>query len=183
MTTTTRRLLRRRQGCSGASHSIAVTSPASRLTVSIQKVRSEKLKSISGIFSLFPRSGPFSKGALTAAAHATHPCARMCRMSQPVRQMRQSWSTEFSACGCTPYTCLCTNCAAADVHEHVEPGSWCSAIFGYIVCAAAGCTICFVRSLHAGRARQLCRTQSATLQARALARARARSRARARTCE
>jgi len=86
-------------------------------------------------------------------------------MSQPVRQMRQNWSTEFSACGCTPYTCLCTNCAAADVHDHVEPGSWCSALFGYIVCAAAGCTICFVRSPHAGRARRLCRTRSATLRA------------------
>ena len=58
---------------------------------------------------------------------------------------RQEWSTEFSCVGCTAYTCLCNLCAMADVHEDIEPGSWCGYLLFNIIYTAVGFGSCVVR--------------------------------------
>jgi len=37
------------------------------------------------------------------------------------RKQQRGFSTPFSPCGCSLYTLVCRPCAAADVHEHLEP--------------------------------------------------------------
>ena len=45
-------------------------------------------------------------------------------MSKAPSRTPGDWSTPFSVCGCSCYTCCCSLCAAADIEEHLERGSW-----------------------------------------------------------